>query len=127
MTLRALIAMLAILVPTALFAHEGPGPHGGQRVDAGPYDIELVTDQGQLKVFVYNHETEKPENIKAGKGTATVLLGQQRETVTLQPDAAEKDGNLLTGKLTVTPGPGLRVVVQLQIPGRPAIVARFAF
>jgi hypothetical protein len=126
MTLRALLALLAILLPATLVAHEGPGPHGGPRVDAGAYAVELVTDKGQLKIFVYSDATLKPESMKSAKGTATVLMGQQREVVALEPDAAEKDGNLLAGKMTLPPGKGMRIVVQLQIPGQPALVARFA-
>jgi hypothetical protein len=126
MTLRALLVLLAILLPVTLSAHEGPGPHGGSRVDAGAYAVELVTDKGQIKIFVYSDATLKPESMKGAKGTATVLMGQQRETVALEPDAAEKDGNLLAGKMTLPPGKGMRIVVQLQIPGQPALVARFA-
>jgi hypothetical protein len=127
MTLRVLLAMLALLLPGALFAHEGPGPHGGQAVDAGPYFLELIAENDQLKVFVYVEATSKPENMKSAKATATVLVGQQREVVPLTPDAAEKDANLLAGKLTLAPAPGMRVVVQLQVPGQPTLVARFAF
>lgn len=127
MTLRVLLAIFAILLPSALFAHDGAGPRGGQAVHAGSYMIELVTEAGRLKVFVYNESTSKPENMKSAKATATVLAGQQREVVALTPDAAEKDANLLAGKLTLPPGKGMRVVVQLQVPGQPALVARFAF
>jgi hypothetical protein len=126
MALRALLILLAILVPAGLVAHEGPGPRGGARADAGAYLIELVTEQGQIKVFVYSDATTKPERVKDAKATATVLMGQQREVVTLAPDAAEKDGNLLSGKLAMPPGKGMRVVVQLQMPGQQAVVARFA-
>ncbi|MSP49521.1 MAG: hypothetical protein EXQ95_09365 [Alphaproteobacteria bacterium] len=128
MILRALLAIFAILLPATLLAHsDHPAKHGGKTANAGPYVLELVTGGGQLKVFVYNDKTEKPENITAAKGTATVLLGQQREVVQLQPDAAGKDGNLMTGNLTLAQGPGMRVVVQVQFPGKPTIVARFTF
>ncbi|MBI1774043.1 MAG: hypothetical protein HYR63_01725 [Proteobacteria bacterium] len=126
MTRRSLLAFLAFLLPTTLLAHEHAGPHGGQAVDAGPYFVEFLAQNGQIMVFVYNDATEKPESMKAAKGTATVLLGQQREVAQLQPDPSEKDGHLLSGKIGLTPGPGMRVVVQLQIPGKPSIVARFA-
>ena len=127
MTRRWLLTLFAVLVPGALVAHDGGvGPHGGPTSDAGPYFLELVTQPGALKIFVFNDATSKPEDVKAVRGTATVLLGQQREIVQLQFDAAEKDGNLLAGKLTLTPGAGLRVVVQLQIVGQPSLTARFA-
>jgi hypothetical protein len=126
MFLRVLVAVAAILFPTLLFAHSGTGPHGGVTTDAGAYLVEVVAAGGQLKVFLFNDKTEKPEPAKAAKGTATVLVGQQRETVALQPDDAAKDGNLLTGKLSLTPGPGARIVVQLQLPGQAAVVARFS-
>jgi hypothetical protein len=125
MVLRALLVVLVILLPAGLLAHEGPGPRGGARADAGPYLVELVAGQGQIKVFIYSDTTTRPESVKDAKATATVLVGQQREVVTLAPDAAEKDGNLLAGKLTLPAGKGTRVVVQLQMPGQPAVVARF--
>jgi hypothetical protein len=126
MTRRLLLAFLAVLFPAAAFAHDHDGPHGGPAVDAGPYFVEMIATDGQLKLFVYDDETAKPRDMKGVRGTATVLMGQQRETVQLQHDPSEKDGNLLSGKLTVKPGPGLRVVVQLQIPGQPSITARYA-
>ena len=126
MTRRLLFLLVALLLPIAAFAHAGAGPHGGTATDAGPYFVELMVADGQLKVYVYNDATEKPESMTTAKGTATILKGEQRETAPLQPDASEKDGHLLTGKLSIAPGPGMRVVVQLQIPGKQSIVARFA-
>jgi hypothetical protein len=125
--LRLILALAALLLPTALYAHTGTtGPHGGTTVDAGPYYFELITQADQLKIYVFNDATEKPESMKTARGTATVLLGQQREIDTLQPDASEPEGHLLTGKLGLAPGPGMRIVVQLQVPGQPSVVARFA-
>ncbi len=126
MTRRLLLAFLALVFPSVLLAHDHASPHGGRSVDAGPYFVELVLESGQIKIFVYNDATEKPESMKAAKGTATVLLGQQREVAQLQPDQSEKDGNLLSGKLALTPASGMRIVVQLQVPGQQSIVARFA-
>ena len=126
MTRRIVILLLAILFPTVLLAHDRPGPHGGPGVDAGPYFVELVANDGVAEIFVYMDDTMKPASMKGTKATATVLVGQQREVVQLQPDPDEKDGNPLAGKLTLKPGPGTRVVVQLQIPGQPSVSARFA-
>ena len=123
---RTLIAIIALLIPTALAAHSGAGPHGGQYADAGPYTIELIVQNDQIKVFVYNDKTEKPVNVKGAQATATCLLGQTKESVQLQPDPAEKEGNLLSGKMTLKSGPGMRVVVQLQMPGQPSQSARFS-
>jgi hypothetical protein len=126
MTRRLLLAFLMFLLPGAALGHEGNGPHGGPAVDAGPYFLELITKDGQIRVFVYNEADSKPADMKTVKGTATVLLGQQREIAQLQHDTSEAGGNLLSAKLGIAPGPGLRVVVQLQIPGQPSVVARFA-
>src|SRR5262245_9081808 len=76
MTRRLLLAFLMFLLPGTALAHEGNGPHGGPAVDAGPYFVELVTKDGQIRVFVYNEADAKPADMKTVKGTATVLLGQ---------------------------------------------------
>ena len=123
---RTVIAMIALLIPATLAAHSGAGPHGGQSAHAGPYAIELVLQDDQVKVFVSDDKTEKPVNVKGAQATATCLLGQTKESVQLQPDPAEKEGNLLSGKMTLKSGPGMRVVVQLQMPGQPSQSARFS-
>ncbi|MSO94009.1 MAG: hypothetical protein EXQ86_11505 [Rhodospirillales bacterium] len=123
---RALFALLAVLIPTVLAAHSGTGPHGGKFADAGPYSVELIVQNDQIKVFVYDDKTEKPVNVKGAQATAVVLLGPTKESVRLQPDPAEKEGNLLSGKTTLKSGPGMRVIVQLQMPGQPSQSARFS-
>lgn len=121
-----IVACLALLSPAAAFAHSGQGPHGGPLADAGPYYVELVVEGAALRIFVFDERNDKPVGTKEAKATATLLVGQDKETVTLEPAAADAGGNSLAGQTAKSVGAGSRVVVLIQFPGKPSIIARFA-
>jgi len=90
-----------------------PTPHGGQVRMAGPYHMEVLTDQGHLQVYVTDHGGAAIST--AGwKGQATLLAGKQKIQYELQPAG----NNTLRSKdavssvahtvmvLTVTPAAG---------------------
>ena len=114
---------LVLLSPVMAPAHEASGPHGGLMTDAGPYHVELIAKEKQLRVYVFDDKTS-PVQTKGASATATVLAGQDKHTVTLQPGT---DDNLMVGQFGMNAGSGLRIVVLIQLPGKPSIVARFAF
>ena len=117
---------LVLLWPAIAPAHEANGPHGGLMTDAGPYHVELIAKENQLRVYVFDDKTS-PVQTKGASATATVLVGQEKHTVTLKPGTPGTDDNLLVGQFGVNAGSGLRIVVLIQLPGKPSIVARFAF
>lgn len=130
MFVRSLIwifaACLATAWPAIGFAHQGTGPHGGPVTDAGPYYVELIAKENQLRVFVFDDKTDGPVETREASATATVLAGQEKQTVALQPGPPGADDNVMVGQLGINADAGLRVVVLIQLPGKPSIVARFA-
>ncbi|HEV2300859.1 MAG TPA: hypothetical protein VGR91_04750 [Stellaceae bacterium] len=121
-----LFAVLLFLSPAAASAHAGKGPHGGPLADAGPYYVELLVQGSELQIFVFDDKTSTPVGTKGAKGTAVVLVGQKEDKVALQPAAGEAAGGEMEGKAPAAVGPGARIVVLVQMPGKPSVVARFA-
>jgi hypothetical protein len=113
-----------MVAPVPALAHAGTGPHGGPVTDAGPYYVELILKDGQLRLFAFDDKSDAPVDAKSAHGTATILIGDKKETVELAP-VSGPDGNLLGGSLADA-GPGTRIVVILRFPGQPSMIARFA-
>jgi hypothetical protein len=121
---RVFLAALIALWPALAFAHTGNGPHGGPVADAGPYYVELLVKDSQLTVYVFDEQSNNPVAVAGAKGTATVLVGQQKETVSLA--AGGGDPNMMGGKLGLSAGAGSRIVVLIELAGKPPVIARFA-
>ena len=128
---RLVLGLAAMLTASALvFAHEDHADHGhahdhepkhgGILVHSGDYHLELVAEDGALRLYVTD-EHGKPETIAGAKATATVLSDGKTEAVTLAP-AGE---NRLDGSGSFTTGKGTTVVVTLSVPDREAEQARF--
>ena len=127
MFVRMFAACLALVWPAIAFAHQGIGPHGGPVTDAGPYNVEMVAKENQLRVYVFDDKTGGPVQTGKASATATVLAGQEKQTVTLRPGPPGSDDNLVVGRLEKNTEAGMRIVVLIQLPDKPSIVARFAF
>jgi hypothetical protein len=123
---KILAACLLLAWPATVLAHEGPGPHGGPTTDAGDYYMELVIKETQLQVFLFEQKGDAPVGTKEAKGRATVLVGQEKATIVLEPGASDGDGNMMVGKVGVNAGAGSRIVVVIEFPGKPAAVGRWA-
>ena len=121
-----IFAVLLLLSPAAALAHSGKGPHGGPLADAGPYYVELLVKGSDLRIFVFDDKTSAPVGTGGAKGTAVLLVGQKEEKIALQPAAGDKSGNAMEGTTPAAVGPGARIVVLVQMPGKPSVVARFA-
>jgi hypothetical protein len=124
-TRRTLFAALASLLPLAAQAHlpaGAKGPNGGQVQDVGPYHGELLAKDGELTLFLFDHN-DRPVSAREASGTAVVLADGRQQTLTFAPRA---DGAALvaTGEFRATPT--LRVVVQVvPRPGVARAQARF--
>lgn len=121
----AIILCWSAISPVPALAHAGTGPHGGPVTDAGPYYVELLVKDGQLRLFAFDDKSDAPVSAKNAHGTATVLIGDKKDTVELAPAGAGQDDNLLTGPLAAA-GPDTRIVIILHYPGQPSIIARFS-
>jgi hypothetical protein len=125
--------LAAGLIAATAFAHTDeyldtqPTPNGGQMRMAGAWHYELVVardSQAQqdrpVIVHVTDHAGAKVSTVGAS-GTATILSGKIRTTVTLSPDG----DNRLRGAGKYASTPDMKVVVSVALPGKPAEQARF--
>ncbi len=102
-------------------------PNGGQLRMAGPFHYELVIakDAGEAKdspvlVYVTDHGGQKIPTAGAN-GTATILSGGQKATVSLVPDG----DNRMKGTANYKSSPAMKAVVSIALAGKAAEQARF--
>lgn len=122
---RSLLATVAALFPTAVFAHlpaGARGPNGGQVQDVGNYHGEMLAKDGEITLFLFGHN-DQPLPANGASGTAIVLAEGRQQTLTFAPRA---DGAALVATGDFRAVPGLRVVVQIVArPGQSRAQARF--
>lgn len=101
--------------------------NGGQLRMAGIYHFELLVakdakaDQDKpVLVYVTDHAGKKIATAGA-TGTATLLAGKQKASVTLKPDG----DNRLKGVARYAATPDLKVVLAITLSGQPPEQARF--
>jgi hypothetical protein len=96
--------------------------HGGQSLTAGPYHLELVAKDGDLVLYVSNHE-DKAIPTDGAKAKATIQQGFEsaRTQVELEP-AGE---NMMKGTGTFTVNQDTAVMVFLKLPDQDAYSAKF--
>lgn len=129
-----LAAVLLALTGLPAFAHgdakhlDGQvGPHGGQLRQAGARHFELVVAKdGQASkespVFVYVTDQAGAKVSSAGaSGTATLLAGKARMTLSLMPDG----DNRLKGTGKYVSAPDMKAIVAVTLAGKSAEQARF--
>lgn len=124
--LRIVATCLVLAWPALGSAHQGTGAHGGLVTDAGPYYVELVLKDAELRIFVFDDKTDGPIHTAEASATATVLAGQDKQDVKLRPSPAGAGDNEMVGEVAKTPEAVTRIVVLIQLPGKPSIIARFA-
>lgn len=120
------LTLLSFAVAAPSFAHSDEyldtiaTPHGGQMRMAGAYHFELVVSADALTVYVTDH-AGMPVATTGAAGTATVLAGGERASVTLQPAGDDQ----LRGSGQFVLDPAMRVVLNITLPGQSAQQARF--
>lgn len=102
--------------------HDHAAKHGGVIVHSGHHHLELVLEDGVLRLHVTNEDGE-PESVEGAGATATVLSGGKTETVALAPAG----DNALEGSGGFTAAKGATVVVNLTLAGHETEQARFRF
>ena len=102
-------------------------PNGGQLRMANAYHFELVVvknskevKENPVLVFVTDHAGTKIATTGAS-GTATLLAGKLKASVTLVPDG----DNRLKGVAKYASAPDMKAVVSVTLAGKPAEQARF--
>ena len=82
------------------------GPNGGLMQDVAGVHAELIKNGATLKLNIFD-ESNKPVSTKGFSGSALVVSGSDRETVTLTPSGE----NALSGEAKKPVGPGASITV----------------
>ena len=122
------VFLSALMVPYFTMAHTDEylatveAPHGGQLRAAGPFHLELVAQDGELKLYITDHG-DKPIPARGGQGKANILEGKdgKRQSVTLEPVFA----NMMRAKGDFKITSDTAVAVFVAIPGYETQGARF--
>ena len=123
MIVRSLVYVVSLCIIVATAWAHGParGPNGGQMQDLAGGHVELVAQENEIVVYLFDAEN-KPMSAQGAVATATVLVQGEQETLTLQP----AEGNMMRGRGVFTAHPGLKVVVSLTLPGQRPQLGRYA-
>jgi len=89
-------------------------------VDASGFHVELLVKNNEYRVNVYDH-VDKPIAVAQATAVATVMAGDDKEKVTMQPVAP----NTLAGSGAMKRTAGTKVLVLLRVPDQATAMARF--
>jgi len=130
---RSILLAMGLAIGTAALAHTDEyldtqkAPNGGQQRMAGMYHFELVvakdakdTQPSPVVVHVTDHAGAALATAGA-TGTATILSGKTKTTVTLSPEG----NNRLKGTGLYTASPDMKVVLSITLAGKAPEQARF--
>lgn len=124
----AMVATVFLLNIAVTWAHDNEvldhmrGPHGGMLRAAGAFHFELVVGKGELRVWVMDHGNQ-PQSVEGASGTASVLDGSARVTVSLVPVGV----NALVAKdMRIQTSDGSKVALTVSLKGQEPLVTRFA-
>ena len=120
-------ASLALSLPASAHTEEyfdsHVAPHGGQMRMAGPYHLELVTNEKEIVLYVADH-ADKKINAEGAVGKATVQVGKAKPKTSIKLEPAGDNVLKGTGDFTVTPETDF--VVFIKLPEQEAQSARFS-
>jgi hypothetical protein len=118
----ALVIALAFAAPTvAQHAHgTQKGPNGGQMEDVAGVHAELLISGNRITINVFD-EANKPVTTKGFTASALVVLGSDRETLTLSASGE----NALTGEAKKAVPKGATVSITLKTAAGRSGQARF--
>lgn len=104
----------------AQHAHGSKGPSGGQMEDVAGVDAELLISGNTITLNIFD-EGSKPVPIKGFTASALIVLGPDRETLTLAPSGE----NALKGEAKKAIGKGATISVTLKTAAGKSGQARF--
>lgn len=96
--------------------------HGGQARSAGPYHLELVVKDGELVLYVTDHE-DKAVPTDGARAKATIQHGYEKARI--QVELEPSGDNTLKGAGAFTINPDTGIMVFLKLPEQEAYAARF--
>ncbi|MCP9446197.1 MAG: hypothetical protein NNA22_01325 [Nitrospira sp.] len=98
--------------------------HGGQAQEAGPYHLELVAKDGELTLYVADHD-DKAVSTAGGKAKATIQQGYEK-TSRIEVELRPAGDNMLKGTGAFTINQNSKVMVFIKLPDHEAHAASFA-
>jgi hypothetical protein len=84
------------------------GPRGGQIAEVGPYDAEIVLEDGEIRVYLMTHE-DPPTAVAASSGDIVVIAGGGSKKIVLS-----QDGEALVGKPDFEIQDGTKAVIRVK-------------
>jgi hypothetical protein len=116
------LLLAAALIATPALAQDGhmKAAHGGRVVEAGAYHVEMLSKDGQIDVYLADHDN-KPKSAKGYKGVAILAIDGKSTRVVLE----SSDGAKLSGKAAGALPAAPKGVVQITEPGGKTVQARF--
>lgn len=119
-------AALAVSLPAGAHTDEyfdsTNAPHGGQMRMAGPYHLELVTNEKEVVLYVTDHSDNKIST-EGGVGKTTFQVGKAKPKTSIRLESAGDNMLKGTGDFSVTPE--TVIIVFLKLPEHEAHSARF--
>jgi hypothetical protein len=113
-------AMIALLCSQAWAQTVWSGPNGGLMVDAGAFHVELLVKNAEYRVNVFDH-VDKPILVAEATAVATVMVGDDKEKLSLLPVAP----NTFAGTGTMKRSGAAKVLILLRVPDQATAIARF--
>lgn len=104
----------------AQHAHGQKGPNGGQMEDVAGVHLELLTSGPSIILNVFD-EANKPMQTKGFSALALIVLGADRETLTLSPSGE----NALKGDAKKTIGKGAAISITVKTAAGKSGQAKF--
>jgi hypothetical protein len=89
-------------------------------VDAGSFHVELLVKNAEYRVNVFDH-VDKPIAVAQATAVATVMIGDEKERLTLQPVAP----NTFAGTGAMKRTGAAKVLIMLKVPDQATAIARF--
>jgi hypothetical protein len=112
--------MVILVASQAIAQTSWSGPNGGIMVDAGGFHVELLVKNTEYRVNVFDH-VDKPILVAQATAVATVMVGDDKEKLSLQPVAA----NTFSGTGTMKRSGAAKVLILLKVPDQATAIARF--
>ena len=104
----------------AQHAHGQKGPNGGQMEDVAGVHLELLTSGPSITLNVFD-ETNKPIQTKGFSASALIVLGADRETLTL----SQSGENALKGDAKKNIGKGAAISITVKTAAGKSGQAKF--
>lgn len=117
-----LVLQVGVQAHTNEYLDSVDGTHGGTLRTSGPYHLELIVDQGEVIVWVMDHNNE-PKPTDGARGQLILFQDDERIVLDLEPDG-ESAMRGADERISASQSP--RATLTLSMRGQPPLQVRFA-